>query len=197
MVKKFGGKVTGAVSGRTNILIVGQNPGFSKVSKAKAQGSKVQIMSIKDLKAGIEGGKLKEIPAAPAITQFSSGYNGNGLGAYALNGAPPDEMLKLTDLATASSGGGAADPIQAAQAAKKAFKTTKGSVPNSKKRAAAAEATVVSAAAAHAAAAADDDAEDENNGQLENVTCTCPSSTFEFLSFFPLLKLCTLRQRAD
>jgi hypothetical protein len=124
MVEAFGGKVTGTVSGRTNILIVGQNPGFSKVSSAQSQGTKIKIMSIKDLKAGIEGGKLEDIPAAPAITNFSSGYNGNGLGTYALNGAPSDKMLKRMD--TASSAGGAADPIKSAQAVQKVIKATKG-----------------------------------------------------------------------
>ena len=31
MVQAFGGKVTSAVSGRTDILVVGTDPGFSKV----------------------------------------------------------------------------------------------------------------------------------------------------------------------
>lgn len=37
MVEAFGGKVTGAVSGRTHILVVGKEPGMSKVSKAEGQ----------------------------------------------------------------------------------------------------------------------------------------------------------------
>ena len=36
MVQSFGGRVTGSVSGKTNILIVGKQPGMSKVSKARA-----------------------------------------------------------------------------------------------------------------------------------------------------------------
>ena len=31
MIQSFGGKVTGSVSGRTDILVVGKQPGFSKV----------------------------------------------------------------------------------------------------------------------------------------------------------------------
>jgi hypothetical protein len=37
MVEAFGGKVTGAVSGRTHILVVGKEPGMSKVSQAEGQ----------------------------------------------------------------------------------------------------------------------------------------------------------------
>jgi hypothetical protein len=37
MVEAFGGKVTGAVSGRTHILVVGKEPGMGKVSQAEGQ----------------------------------------------------------------------------------------------------------------------------------------------------------------
>ena len=37
MVEAFEGKVTGAVSGRTHILVVGKEPGLSKVSQAEGQ----------------------------------------------------------------------------------------------------------------------------------------------------------------
>jgi NAD-dependent DNA ligase len=37
MVEAFGGKVTGSVSGRTHILVVGKEPGLGKVSQAEAQ----------------------------------------------------------------------------------------------------------------------------------------------------------------
>jgi NAD-dependent DNA ligase len=39
MVEAFGGKVTGAVSGRTHILVVGKEPGLGKVSQAERQPS--------------------------------------------------------------------------------------------------------------------------------------------------------------
>ena len=37
MVEAFGGKVTGAVSGRTHILVVGKQPGLGKVTQAEGQ----------------------------------------------------------------------------------------------------------------------------------------------------------------
>jgi hypothetical protein len=37
MVEAFGGKVTGAVSGRTHILVVGKEPGMGKVTQAEIQ----------------------------------------------------------------------------------------------------------------------------------------------------------------
>jgi NAD-dependent DNA ligase len=37
MVEAFGGKVTGSVSGRTHILVVGKEPGLGKVSQAERQ----------------------------------------------------------------------------------------------------------------------------------------------------------------
>lgn len=74
MVEAFGGKVTSAVSGKTDILIVGKNPGFSKVSKAKTRG--IQLIALKDMKEAIEGGRLEDAPPAGAITNFSSGYGG-------------------------------------------------------------------------------------------------------------------------
>ena len=43
MVEAFGGKVTGAVSGRTHILVVGKDPGLGKYSQAQSQPN-CQIM---------------------------------------------------------------------------------------------------------------------------------------------------------
>ena len=65
MVQSFGGRVTGSVSGKTNILIVGKQPGMSKVSKARAN-PKITLMSIHDLKTGIENGDvLSSLPTGP------------------------------------------------------------------------------------------------------------------------------------
>ncbi len=52
MVESFGGRVTSAVSGRTNLLIVGKEPGMSKVSKARAQ-PKCTLIGLKDLADGL------------------------------------------------------------------------------------------------------------------------------------------------
>ncbi|KAJ2471526.1 replication factor C subunit 1, partial [Coemansia sp. RSA 2131] len=40
LIKTFGGKVTSAVSGRTSYLVVGDDPGSSKVKKAKTLGTR-------------------------------------------------------------------------------------------------------------------------------------------------------------
>jgi NAD-dependent DNA ligase len=74
MVEAFGGKVTGSVSGKTDILIVGKDPGFSKVSQSKSKG--IQLIALKDLKEAIEGGRLEDAPQPGAITNFSGGYGG-------------------------------------------------------------------------------------------------------------------------
>ncbi|KAJ1424820.1 hypothetical protein B484DRAFT_398175 [Ochromonadaceae sp. CCMP2298] len=74
LVESFGGRVTGSVSGKTNILIVGKEPGMSKVSKARGLG--VQLMDIKDLKEGLEGGSLDTVKPM-VITEFSGGYMGS------------------------------------------------------------------------------------------------------------------------
>jgi hypothetical protein len=85
MVVSFGGRVTGSVSGKTDVLVVGQQPGMSKVSKARASG-KVLLMSIHDLKEGLDLGCtcLENFDAFSRtepmkIKDFSMGYKENGL----------------------------------------------------------------------------------------------------------------------
>ena len=41
-------QVTGSVSGKTSILVVGKEPGYSKVSKAR-DNPKIKLMSVMDL----------------------------------------------------------------------------------------------------------------------------------------------------
>ena len=43
--------MTSSVSGKTNFLVVGQQPGASKVSKARASG-KVKLVNLHDLSEG-------------------------------------------------------------------------------------------------------------------------------------------------
>ena len=43
--------MTGSVSGKTNFLVVGKQPGASKVSKARASG-KVKLVNLHDLSEG-------------------------------------------------------------------------------------------------------------------------------------------------
>jgi NAD-dependent DNA ligase len=90
MVEAFGGRVTSAVSGKTDILIVGKDPGFSKVNKSKQKG--IQLIALKDLKEAIEGGRLEDAPRPGAITNFSSGYSlATGSNSLALTAS--DEAL--------------------------------------------------------------------------------------------------------
>ncbi|KAK3268662.1 hypothetical protein CYMTET_22847 [Cymbomonas tetramitiformis] len=88
MIERFGGRVTSAVSGKTTVLLVGQEPGFSKVSQAREKG--VRLMTLDDLCGGLHSGGL---PAPDALTHhsvtianFSHGYRGNSL-AYLANPA--------------------------------------------------------------------------------------------------------------
>ena len=78
MIESMGGRVTSAISGKTDFLIVGKEPGMSKVSKAESSG-KCQLVGLTDLLLAIDGkAALSELPA-PEIQSFSSGYLGNGL----------------------------------------------------------------------------------------------------------------------
>ena len=94
MIESFGGRVTSAVSGKTDILVVGKDPGFSKVSKARSNPS-IQLMSIRDLKNGIENGSIENINTTLApITNFSAGYHSyrSPMGNSLANRATPLEL---------------------------------------------------------------------------------------------------------
>ncbi len=79
MIESFGGRVTASVSGRTNYVLVGAEPGSGKVSAARERG--IPTPDIQGLKLTLEtrGAALEH--AAPArITSLSSGFKDNGLG---------------------------------------------------------------------------------------------------------------------
>eukprot|EP00927_Polykrikos_kofoidii_P075052 TRINITY_DN71113_c0_g1_i1.p1 TRINITY_DN71113_c0_g1~~TRINITY_DN71113_c0_g1_i1.p1 ORF type:complete len:461 (+),score=78.03 TRINITY_DN71113_c0_g1_i1:94-1476(+) len=78
MIESFGGKVTTSISGKTNVLVVGKDPGFSKVSKAR-KDPKVQLLSLQDLKVGLERGSLGDAKANMVIKDFARGYGAGGL----------------------------------------------------------------------------------------------------------------------
>lgn len=80
MVQSFGGRVTGSISGKTDMLVVGKNPGFSKVSNARHRG--LRLITLHDLKQHVEGTLLENVDA-PKIAEFSNGYGGNGLAKLA------------------------------------------------------------------------------------------------------------------
>lgn len=75
MIQAFGGRVTSAVSGKTDILVVGKDPGMGSVKKARLREN-LQLVNLKDLKEkGIEMGKIED--SGPVIiTNFSNGYGG-------------------------------------------------------------------------------------------------------------------------
>ena len=83
MVESFGGRVTGSVSGKTDVLIVGKEPGMSKVSKGRQQ-ERCTLMNLEDFVAAINEDKVSSaIEQATTetlmIDNFSTGYGGNGL----------------------------------------------------------------------------------------------------------------------
>jgi len=80
MIESFGGKVTGSVSGKTDYLIVGREPGASKVGKANQRGLPLlDILSLERLLYGrTQFDQLANEPP-PRIEGFSKGYGGNGL----------------------------------------------------------------------------------------------------------------------
>lgn len=119
-------QVTSAVSGKTDILVVGSAPGYRKVSQAQERGS-VDVMSLtdlindeimhpeqeeeeapllqgmagssgsRDLVAGRKSGnrKRRRSRSPMVITEFSTGYNGNGLGQYMLGNGEAYEVQAL------------------------------------------------------------------------------------------------------
>ena len=89
MIKTFGGTITGSVSGKTSYLLVGKDPGMSKVSKANEKG--VPRLNLQDLKSLCEGGDPGDIKPIQ-ITSFSKGFgNGNGLALK----ASAEEMMSV------------------------------------------------------------------------------------------------------
>lgn len=73
MIERFGGRVTSSVSGKTDILIVGHEPGMGKMSRARSTPG-VQLLTTETLKDNIEG-RLALANAPPVIVDsFSQGY---------------------------------------------------------------------------------------------------------------------------
>jgi hypothetical protein len=76
MIESFGGRVTSSVSGKTDLLIVGKEPGRVKVQEAETR-PKCHLISLKDLTEVFEGRCLEDIAARPmVIPEFSAGYPG-------------------------------------------------------------------------------------------------------------------------
>ena len=86
MIESFGGRVTGSVSGRTDVLLVGKEPGMSKVTKARNQPG-CMVVSLENLCELLNAGYMlpekgtaaaEELTKATKITSFSAGYWYNG-----------------------------------------------------------------------------------------------------------------------
>ena len=82
LIEQFGGRVTGSVSGRTTMLIVGQQPGFSKVSKARAR-PECELIKLDGLVSVIRGERSIGGSSSTAPLEitggFSSGYRMNSV----------------------------------------------------------------------------------------------------------------------
>lgn len=102
MIESFGGKVTGSVSGKTDILVVGKDPGYSKVSNAKSK-PKCTMVSLQALANVMHGHLLGDIAKPMAIESFSSGYRGNGLAAKVSPGALAIASGRVVPIAETSS----------------------------------------------------------------------------------------------
>ena len=83
MVESFGGRVTSSVSGKTDILIVGKEPGMSKVSKARDpknnKKSTIQLLDVHEICNVCRGRHCLEDSKPAVIGAFSAGYRSNGL----------------------------------------------------------------------------------------------------------------------
>lgn len=83
LIESFGGRVTTCVSRITDVVLVGQEPGSSKLSKARQFGT--QLMSLRQLQQGLLSGAetVEEFPddGMPLVLgPLSTGYRFNGLG---------------------------------------------------------------------------------------------------------------------
>ena len=79
MLEGMGAKVRSSVSGKTDMVIVGQDPGMRKVIAARAH-PKCRLVGIQDVQLAIENGEteLEKLPE-PKIESFSTGWHGNAL----------------------------------------------------------------------------------------------------------------------
>eukprot|EP01135_Chromosphaera_perkinsii_P010512 Nk52_evm22s2152 gene=Nk52_evmTU22s2152 len=79
ILQSHGATITSAVSGKTDYLLIGDEPGASKVSKAESQ-PRCQIVCLNDFKLAVQGQRPLDEAPVPEIESFSKGYFGNGIG---------------------------------------------------------------------------------------------------------------------
>jgi hypothetical protein len=96
ILTSFGARVTSSISGKTDILIVGSSPGFSKVSSARNLG--VAMWDTKEMQERLEGGK-EAVNAAEnepmLITSFSAGYTKRVGGSNSLALKASDDQMAI------------------------------------------------------------------------------------------------------
>ena len=75
MIESFGGRVTSAVSGKTDYVVIGKQPGQSKVGQAQSRGlSLLQLRTVRNLLVGdIQFESVASLPP-PSIESFSKGW---------------------------------------------------------------------------------------------------------------------------
>jgi BRCT domain type II-containing protein len=128
LCQQFGARVTSSISGKTSLLLVGKEPGMSKVSKA--HNRRIPLIDLNQLVTTVlKGIKAIEDVDEPVIGQFSSGYNNTGLALKAseevLNSLrKPSHKRKVI-----AAGPSFAAAATATSSKKKKAKTAKQSVP--------------------------------------------------------------------
>jgi len=74
MLASFGAKVTGSVSGKTTVLLVGKEPGMSKVSKGR-ENKATRLMDLREMVEAIRSGGLTQVEEKPMVIEsFSAGF---------------------------------------------------------------------------------------------------------------------------
>ncbi len=77
MIESFGGRVTSSVSGKTDFVLVGQEPGRSKVTQAQERNIPlIDLLSLHRLLMGQQTIAVTASAPPPRIANFSAGYPG-------------------------------------------------------------------------------------------------------------------------
>ena len=78
LLTRFGARVVGSVSGKTDLLLVGTQPGMGKISEARKRG--VPMIEPHEMRLGLEGNNsnlLTDVASTSlVVTNFSAGYRG-------------------------------------------------------------------------------------------------------------------------
>ena len=134
LIESFGGRVTSAISGRTSILLVGEQPGASKVSKARHANIKMMKLDelVTQLKYDIVRERLTSQPQPTMIIEnFSAGFRGNAADmdsvqlAIASGTAVPSDSVEIPQSGGIIGGRGRVIPIANANPPRKPKKKTK------------------------------------------------------------------------